>query len=134
MMGAIFLFELRQRLRRLSTWIYFAVFFALGLLFTLMSGGAFSGASVDFGTGGKIFITSPYALNGVITYICFFGIIITAAIAGQATFQDIDSNSSMFFYTAPISKFDYLGGRFLAAVAVQVVIFSSVGLAAWAGI
>lgn len=134
MMGAIFLFELRQRLRRLSTWVYFVVFFALGLLFTLMSGGAFSSASVDFGTGGKVLITSPYALNGVITYICFFGIIVTAAIAGQATYQDIDSNSSMFFYTAPISKFDYLGGRFLAAVALQVVIFSSVGLAAWAGI
>ncbi|HZP22983.1 MAG TPA: M1 family aminopeptidase, partial [Terriglobales bacterium] len=45
-----------------------------------------------------------------------------------------DSNSSMFFYTAPISKLDYLGGRFLAAFAVQVIIFSSVGLAAWAGV
>lgn len=134
MIGAIFLFELRERLRRISTWIYFIVFFALGLLFTLMSGGAFANASVDFGTGGKIFINSPYALNGVITYICFFGIIITAAIAGQATYQDIDSNSSMFFYTAPIRKLDYLGGRFLAAIAVQVIIFSSVGLAAWAGI
>ena len=32
MLGAIFLFELRQRLRRLSTWVYFIVFFALGLL------------------------------------------------------------------------------------------------------
>src|ERR1700757_4590008 len=72
---AIFLFELKQRLRRISTWIYFLVFFALGLLFTLMSGGVFSNASVDFGTGGKVLITSPYALNGVITYICFFGIV-----------------------------------------------------------
>ncbi len=47
----------------ISTYVYFVVFFALGLLFTLMSGGAFSSASVDFGTGGKVLINSPYALN-----------------------------------------------------------------------
>ncbi|MGC2111313.1 MAG: M1 family aminopeptidase [Candidatus Korobacteraceae bacterium] len=132
-MTNIFLFDLQQRLRRISTYVYFLVFFGLGCLFTLMSGGAFPGAAVDFGTGGKVLINSPYGLNSVITYICFFGIIITAAIAGQATYQDIDSNSAVFFYTAPITKLDYLGGRFLAAVALQVLIFSSVGLGAWLG-
>ena len=55
------------------------------------------------------------------------------AIAGQATYQDIDSNSTPFFYTAPITKLDYLGGRYLAAFAVQVPIFASVGLGAWIG-
>ncbi len=133
MLPNIFLFELQQRLRRISTWVYFVVFFTLGCLFTLLSGGAFPGGSVEFGTGGKVLINSPYALNSIITYISFFGIVITAAIAGQATYQDIDSNSTPFFYTAPISKLDYLGGRFLAAFAVQVPIFASVGLGAWVG-
>ena len=59
----IFAFELEQRLRRISTYVYFVVFFALGLLFALMSGGAFAEASVDFGTGGKVLVNSPYALN-----------------------------------------------------------------------
>ena len=129
----VFLFEFQQRLRRISTGVYFVVFFALGCLFTLISGGAISGSSVDFGTGGKVLVNSPYALNSIITYICFFGIVITAAIAGQATYQDIDSNSTSFFYTAPITKLDYLGGRYLAAFAVQLPIFASVGLGAWAG-
>src|SRR5271165_1282188 len=133
MLANIFLFDLQQRLRRISTWVYFFVFFALGCLFTLMSGGAIPGSSVDFGTGGKVLINSPYALNSIITYISFFGIVITAAIAGQATFQDIDSNSAVFFYTAPITRLDYLGGRYLAAFAVQVPIFASVGLGAWVG-
>ncbi len=133
MLSTIFLFELQQRLRRISTYVYFVVFFALGLLFTLMSGGAFAEASVDFGTGGKVLVNSPYALNGIITYIAFFGIVITAAIAGQATYQDIDSNSAVFFYTAPITKLDYLGGRFLGAFAVQIVIFASIGLGTWIG-
>ncbi len=133
MLGNIFLFELSQRLRRLSTYIYFLVFFVLGAVFALISGGAIAGSSVEFGTGGKVLINSPYALNVIITYISFFGIIITAAIAGQATYQDIDNNAAVFFYTAPITKLDYLGGRFLAAFAVQIFIFSSVGLGAWIG-
>jgi ABC-2 type transport system permease protein len=133
MLASVFLFEFQQRLRRISTYVYFAVFFALGLLFTLMSGGAFATASVDFGTGGKVLINSPYALNSIITYICFFGIVITAAIAGQATFQDVDNRTTDFFYTAPITKVDYLGGRFLGAFAVQLVIFASVGLGTWVG-
>ncbi|MGA2903790.1 MAG: M1 family aminopeptidase [Candidatus Korobacteraceae bacterium] len=133
MLVNIVLFDLQQRLRRISTWVYFLVLFALGCLFTLMSGGAFAEASVDFGTGGKVLINSPYALNSVITFICFFCLVITAAIAGQATYQDIDSNCTDFFYTAPITKLDYLGGRFLAAFALQVFIFSGVGLGAWLG-
>lgn len=133
MLASVFFFEFRERLRRVSTYVYFVVFCVLGLLFTLMSGGAFATASVDFGTGGKVLINSPYAVNSIITYICFFGIVITAAIAGQATFQDIDNRTTDFFYTAPITKFDYLGGRFLGAFAVELVIFASVGLGTWVG-
>lgn len=132
MILSIAAFEFRRRLRLVSTYIYFLVFFALAFLFVLMSGGAFPSATVDFGTGGKILVTSPFALNLIITYVSFFGIITIAAIAGQATFQDVDSNSTAFFYTAPITKFDYLAGRFLGALAIQFVIFSSVGLGAFA--
>ena len=80
-------------------------------------------------------INSPYALNSIITFICFFfGIVITAAIAGQATYQDIDTNSTPFFYTAPITKMDYLGGRVSRSLRHTDSIFSSVGLGAWLGI
>src|SRR5215475_12785058 len=126
-------FEFRQRLRRISTYVYFLIFCGLGYLFILMSGGALPGASVDFGTGGKVLVNSPYALGIIIAYMTFFGVVVTAAIAGQATFQDVDNHATDFFFTSPISKFDYLGGRFLGALAIQVVIFSSVGLGAWIG-
>jgi ABC-type transport system involved in multi-copper enzyme maturation permease subunit len=98
-----------------------------------MSGGAFPSATVDFGTGGKVLVTSPFALNVIIMYISFFGVIVTAALAGQATYQDVESNTAAFFYTAPITKFDYLSGRFLGSLAVQLAIFTSVGLGAWIG-
>ena len=124
-------FEFGQRLRRISTYVYFLVFAGLGYLFALISGGAIPSASVDFGTGGKVFVNSPYALDVIITYVSFFGLVVTAAIAGQATYQDVDNRSTDFFYTAPITKLDYLAGRFLGALAIQIAIFSSVGLGAW---
>jgi ABC-type transport system involved in multi-copper enzyme maturation permease subunit len=133
MIGPIVAFEFSRRLRRISTYAYFLVFFVLGLLFVLGSGGGLPGTSVDFGTGGKVLVTSPFALILVIAYVSFFGVVVTAAIAGQATYQDIDTNSTAFFYTAPISKFDYLAGRFLGCLAIQLVIFASVGLGAWVG-
>ncbi|HTZ97583.1 MAG TPA: M1 family aminopeptidase [Terriglobales bacterium] len=124
-------FEFRQRLSRISTYVYFLVFAGLGYLFALMSGGAIGEASVDFGTGGKVLVNSPYALTIIISYVTFFGVVVTGAIAGQATYQDVDSRTTDFFFTAPISKFSYLGGRFLGALAIQVLIFASVGLGAW---
>jgi ABC-2 type transport system permease protein len=126
-------FEVRQRLRRISTYLYFLIFFALSVLFTCMAGGAIPGAGVEFGTGGKIWLNSPYALNVITMYITFLGIVVTGAIAGQATYQDTDSHITDLFYTAPITKFDYLGGRFLGALAVQILIFSSVGIGAYVG-
>jgi ABC-2 type transport system permease protein len=133
MIGTILRFELAQRMRRISTYVYFAVFFALGFLFILATGGAIAGATVDFGTGGKVLANSPYALNLIISYCCLFGLMISAAIAGQATYQDVESNCTQFFYTAPITKFEYLGGRFLGSFATQCIIFSSVGLGVWFG-
>jgi len=124
-------FEFRQRLGRLSTYVYFLVFAGLGCLFAAVAGGAIPEASVDFGTGGKVLVNSPFALNNIISFVTFFGIVITAAIAGQATYQDVHNNSTSFFYTAPITKFDYLAGRYLGALAIQLVIFAGVGLGAW---
>ena len=92
MVARIAAFEFSQRLRRISTYVYFFVFFGLSLLFVLMSGGAISDASVDFGTGGRVLVNSPFALNIIITFVTFFGVVVSAALAGQATYQDIDNN------------------------------------------
>jgi ABC-2 type transport system permease protein len=133
MVARILAFEFSRRLRRISTYVYFLVFFTLGFLFVLMSGGAFPTATVDFGTGGRVLVTSPFALNLIIMFISFFGVVVSAALAGQATYQDVENNTTAFLYTAPITKFDYLGGRFLGVLAVQIVIFTSVGLGAFVG-
>jgi hypothetical protein len=45
-LATIAAFEFGNRIRRLSTWVYFVVFFALSMLWTAAAGGAFAnGAS-----------------------------------------------------------------------------------------
>jgi ABC-2 type transport system permease protein len=126
-------FELRRRLRMISTYVYFAVFFGIGFLWTSIAGGAFENASADFGAGGKIVINAPYAVLFLTMVGGYLGTIITAAIAGRATFQDIDQGTASFFFTAPISKLDYLGGRFLGALGSVLVLYPGLTLGAWAG-
>ncbi|HSU43304.1 MAG TPA: hypothetical protein VLN42_03720, partial [Casimicrobiaceae bacterium] len=54
-------FEFRTRVTRISTWVYFAIFGALAMLWMAAAGGALRNAAVSFGSG-KIWIDSPYAL------------------------------------------------------------------------
>lgn len=130
-MLTIILFELRQKLRSPSTYVYFLVFFGLALLWVAAAGGVFSGASIDF--GGKIHINAPVAVFQSITFLGYIAMSTVAAIMGQATHQDIEHQSWHFFYSAPISKFQYLAGRFLGALSSSMIIFAGMGLGAWLG-
>src|SRR5262249_3520268 len=121
-------FEIRQRMRRISTYVYFPIFFALGALFVLAAGGAIANAAVDFGTGGKVNINSPWSLSMLMPLMASFAVVITAALAGRATHQDVDSDSTALFFTTPITRMDYLGGRFLGAFGVIVLLSLAIGL------
>src|SRR5260370_14320157 len=133
MIGNILLFEFKQRIGGVSTVMYFLILFGLGYLFALIVGGAFPNAgTVDF--GGKVYANSPFLLSELISQVAFLGLIITAALAGQATYQDIDNNCDSFFYAAPIRKIDYLAGRFLGSLLTQLVIFSACGPGLWIGL
>ncbi|PTL79936.1 M1 family aminopeptidase [Vitiosangium sp. GDMCC 1.1324] len=126
-MLSIALFELRQRLKMLSTWVYFGVFFALACLAMNVAGGAFKSVMVG-GTGGKVFANSPYTLTSILSLLGFAGVIITGGVMGQAVYQDFAHGTHALFFTAPISRARYLLGRFLGAFLTLVVIFSSIGL------
>jgi ABC-2 type transport system permease protein len=126
-------FELRNRLRLLSTWVYFLVFFALAFFAMIISGGAFDSLSVAFESGGKVQANAPYAILQLISQLGFFGILVIAAVMGQSVHQDVASGIHPLIYTAPIRKGTYLMGRFAAATAALAIIFSSLPLGLWAG-
>src|SRR5262249_22820874 len=131
MLLAIAGFEARQGLRRVSTYVYFLVFLILAAFFILAAGGAIPGANVDFGTGGKVAINSPWSLASLMTLIASFTVVITASIAGRATHQDVDSNFTPLLFTRPITRAQYLAGRFLGALAVLGFLSIAIGFGAW---
>ena len=131
MLLAIAGFEVSQRLRRVSTYVYFLVFLVLAAFFILAAGGAIPNATVEFGTGGKVDINSPWSLAMLMTLIASFTVVINAAIAGRATHQDIDADTTPLLFTRPITRAQYLGGRFLGALGVLLLLSLAIGIGAW---
>jgi ABC-2 type transport system permease protein len=129
-MFAIASFEFRSRLKLISTWVYFLVFFALAMLWIAAAGGLFKEANISFGSG-KVFVNSPYAVTQTVSVLGMFGITIMAAIMGRAVQQDFEYRTHNFFFTSPIQKLQYLGGRFAGALGVVVVVFTSIALGAF---
>ncbi|HJV59399.1 MAG TPA: hypothetical protein VJ743_00580, partial [Albitalea sp.] len=123
-------FELRSRLKLVSTWVYFGVFLALAMLWIAAAGGLFKEANVSFGSG-KVFVNSPFALAQTVSVLGMFGVSVMAAIMGRAVQQDFEYRTHHFFFTTPIAKWQYLGGRFLGALGVVLIVFAAIGLGAW---
>ena len=123
-------FEFRSRLKLVSTWVYFLVFFCLSLLWIAAAGGLFKDANISFGSG-KVAVNSPFALAQTVAVLGMFGITVMAAIMGRAVQQDVEYRTQGFFFTAPIGKLEYLGGRFAGALGVLLVVFASLGLGAF---
>ena len=126
-------FEARTRLKRLSTWAYFAVFFALSMLWIAAAGGAIEGAIISFGSG-KVWINSPYAIAQTVVFLGMVALTVIGAVMGRAIQQDAEHRTEAFFHTAPIGRLAYLGGRFAGAVVVLVAILSSIALGSLAGL
>jgi hypothetical protein len=120
--------EVSFRLRKLSTHAYFALFLALSYLLINGAGGAFGDNVVIGGTSAQTNVNSPYVLGITIAVLTLFGTIITAAFMGQTVYRDYDSGIHPLIFTTPVRKVDYLGGRFVGALAVNLYIFSSFGL------
>ena len=125
-MLAIALFEAKQRLRLLSTWVYFLLFLALAMLWMAGAGGAFKDFTVTF--GGKVLINAPRSVMLTTSALGCLGVIVMAAVMGRAVQQDFEHDMHHFFFSAPIRKFDYMFGRFLGAWLVLAAIFASIPL------
>ena len=131
--AAIAGFEFRTRLRRISTWVYFAIFFALAMAWVAAAGGAIPGAIVSFGSG-KVWINSPYAAAQTVAFLGMVALTVIASVMGRAVQQDFEYRTEYFFFAAPIRKWEYLGGRFTGAIVVLLVILSSIALGSVLGL
>jgi ABC-2 type transport system permease protein len=127
-------FEAKQRILRLSSLVYFGVFFALAVLVMCVTGGAFESVSSGFGgSGGKVFANSSYGIALLSGTLSYFGLLVAAPVFGQAVYQDFATGAYPFFFTSRLRPGDYLLGRYLGALLALLVIFSSIGFGLWVG-
>jgi hypothetical protein len=96
--------------RRVRTWLYFAVLFVVAYL--LRNGG----------------VNSPYTIAQETLLVGLLWIVMAPAVAGSAAARDVQTRMHPLVYTTPISKTDYLGGRFLAAFVLNALILLAVPL------
>lgn len=108
-------FEINYLLRHFSTWLLFALFLIFGFMILRM---------VTLSDGA--YLNAP----GTIAFFTIFGssiwVVIGGGIAGEAATRDIQTRMHPLSYTTPVSKLSYLGGRFLAALVLNILILSAI--------
>ena len=110
MMGEVFRFEVGYRLRQPSTWVYALVLF--GIPFLMMH--AINGSSQ--------YLNAPLMIANISAVLGGIGMLVTAGIFGDAAARDVHWRMHSLFYTSPLRESHYLGGRFLAGLAVNAVL------------
>ena len=112
-----FFFELKFRLKSISTYVYFLLWFLISFMAI---------AAEDFiNTGnGKQLLNGPYSTGTLYTFFSFFGIIVMAGVYGPAVLRDFQRDTYQIVFTKPISKIAYLGGRWLGSFVTCILAFS----------
>lgn len=115
----IFLFEFIYQVRRPLPWLFFIALVVIAILF--VRGNFLADAMyADF------YINSPYVIAVVTVFGSLFHFVVAGAVTGEAGARDIGSGMHPLTYTAPVLKSQYLGGRFLAALALNAMILLAV--------
>lgn len=110
-------FELQYRKKRPATYVYFAILFLMAVL-------TMSTDIIQVGGGsGLVKENSPTTIANMMAILSFFMMMITSAIMGVAVLRDFEHNTESMLFTTPISKFDYMFGRFVGSFIVVLFVF-----------
>jgi ABC-2 type transport system permease protein len=112
-------FEIAYQVRRVWTLLFFLVL--LGLTFWVATGVFINGAR----NGGYLF-NSPFAILEPTLLGTVMGLLIAAGLAGDAGARDVQTRMHPLFDTTPVSKAAHLGGRFIAAFALNALVLAAV--------
>ena len=119
-LGAVFRYELRLQLRRPTTWIYAGVFLA-------SAAGIAANYHFQAANGGSHF-DAPVAVAAGLVVATLTGLLLAAALAADAATRDATTRLEPLFFTTPIRRYEYLGGRFIAAFTLYALLLALVPL------
>lgn len=123
MLGAIARFETRYHLRQ-------PLFYILTGIFALLAFGGVADEDITIGGGvGNVYRNAPYVTMQFMLVLGVFGVLTTTAFVANAVLRDFDIGIDPLFFSSPIKKWQYLGGRFLGSYFISVLVFAGVAAA-----
>ncbi len=126
MFGKIAAFEIRQQLRSPLFWVVAGVFFLLNFGFATSD-------QIQIGDTANVHKNAPFVIIQVHLIMGLFFMFASTAFVAGAVIRDDETGFGPIIRAAPLTKFDYLFGRFTGAFAAAVLAFLGVGLGLLAG-
>ncbi len=111
----IFRLEFVYQSRTVTTWLYFLVLMAGSFLFI-------TGNYADDAREGYVLVNAPVVIGAVTVLTCVLWLLVGASVAGHAATRDVQTRMFPLTYTAPVTKAEYLGGKFLAGFIINAII------------
>lgn len=113
----VYRYEIGHRVRSASTWAYGLILFLLAVWMYLATADGASSAALA---------NAPERLAGAAVLPGMFGMLISAALFGDAALRDVQAGMDPLLYATPVRKLEYLGGRFLAALSVNAILLLAI--------
>jgi ABC-2 type transport system permease protein len=115
MLRHIVAFEIRYWLRSWMLWIFFLVIAAMFF-------GACSSDQITIGGAlSNTYRNAPFVIEQFYAIVVFFTLLMATAFVNSAAARDFSLNTYQIIFSTPISRFDFLMGRFLGATLVSVI-------------
>ncbi|GAA4447785.1 M1 family aminopeptidase [Nibrella saemangeumensis] len=115
----IFRFEFAYQLRRPWPWLSLVVLVVFAFFSTRV-------AIVPVTLPQDFILNSPFIITSVSVFSCQIWLLLAPAVTGEAAARDAQTRMHPLTYTSPVSKAQYLGGRFLAAFVLHALILLGV--------
>ena len=123
----IFRFELAYQLRRPWPWLAFAILLVFAFENTRVG-------VLPVTLPQDFVLNSPFIITTVSVFSCLIWLLVASPLAGEAAARDVQTGMYPLTYTMPVSKVQYLGGRFLAALVLNAFVLSAVQLGCLLGV
>lgn len=122
--GEVFRYEFSYRLRSIPTWLYAG--FLLLLAFWVVHVGATAGATIK--------ANAPQRVAEMTALFCgLFGTLVSAGLFSDAALRDRAVRMDALLFTTPLRPAEYLGGRFLAALAINAILVFAIPIGLFLG-
>ena len=120
---AIFLKELKRNLKNPTTYIFIAVIFVCTYIFAsnLNPNTYIMGLSIV-----RENHNAPILIAKMMARFSVVGILFVLVMVGRAVTRDFQAKIHDFFFTLPLNKFSYLGGRFFGGLTANLFIYSGI--------